>query len=111
MVIDICIASDILLVRMTMKIVRLDFHDCYLHDKCCHGVNFSLSKTDLARQSSPARLSLSLAYSLVFCLRLVCPTNPRDPHTLSTSQASGITLMNMNRINTADYMNKSQPFH
>jgi hypothetical protein len=79
-------------------------------DRYCHGINFSLSKTDLARQSSLARLSLSLAYSLVFCLRLVCPTNPKDPNTLSMPQASGITQLN--RIhNTTDYGNKSQPFH
>ena len=66
------------------------------------------TKKDLAGQSSLARLSLSLTDSLVFCLRLICPTNPRDPHTLSMSQASGITLMNGNRINNiADYRNKS----
>jgi len=73
---------------------------------------FFIPKTDLARQSSPVRLSLSLIDSLVFCLRLVYPTNPRDPHTFSMSQSSGITLINMNRMNnTADYRNKSQPFH
>jgi hypothetical protein len=73
---------------------------------------FFVPKTDLAQQSSPARLNLSLIYSLVFCLRLVCPTNLRDPHTLSISQASRITQRNINIMhNTTDYRNKSQPFH
>jgi hypothetical protein len=93
------------------KLQYLDLATNFLYGTC-HGVNFSLSKTDIARQSSPARLSLSLTDSLVFCLRLVCPTNPRNPHTLSMPQASGITQLNRNRINTAAiYRNKSQPFH